>query len=101
MRLTILKKSAIPLLLLMGGTAWGAEEPAAASFTAAASNCWASRRLGVLAAFAWAFGFGLILFYVIKKTIGLRVTEEEEIRSLDIGEHGMEAYSGFQIFSTE
>ncbi|MFO7821750.1 MAG: ammonium transporter [Lentisphaeria bacterium] len=57
--------------------------------------------VGVLAAFAWAFGLGLILFYVIKKTIGLRVTEDEEIRGLDIGEHGMEAYSGFQVFSTQ
>jgi Amt family ammonium transporter len=57
--------------------------------------------LGVLTAFAWAFGLGLILFVVIKKTVGLRVTEEEEIRGLDIGEHGMEAYSGFQIFTTQ
>ena len=57
--------------------------------------------VGVLAAFAWAFGVGLVLFYGIKKTVGLRVSEDEEIRGLDIGEHGMEAYSGFQIFSTE
>ena len=57
--------------------------------------------IGVLAAFAWAFGLGLLLFFVIKKTIGLRVSEEEEIRGLDIGEHGMEAYSGFQIFTTQ
>ena len=57
--------------------------------------------VGVLAAFAWAFGLGIVLFVVIKKTIGLRVTEDEEIRGLDIGEHGMEAYSGFQIFTTD
>ena len=57
--------------------------------------------LGVLVAFAWAFGVGFALFYAIKKTVGLRVSEEEEIRGLDIGEHGMEAYSGFQIFSTQ
>lgn len=56
--------------------------------------------LGVLAAFVWAFGLGLLLFYVIKKTVGLRVSEEEELQGLDIGEHGMEAYSGFQIFTT-
>ena len=56
--------------------------------------------LGAGAAFLWAFGLGLALFYGIKKTIGLRVTTEEELKGLDIGEHGMEAYSGFQIFST-
>jgi Amt family ammonium transporter len=56
--------------------------------------------LGAGAAFVWAFGVGLVLFYGIKKTIGLRVTSEEELKGLDIGEHGMEAYSGFQIFVT-
>jgi Amt family ammonium transporter len=56
--------------------------------------------LGAGAAFLWAFGLGLVLFYAIKATIGLRVTPEEELKGLDIGEHGMEAYSGFQIFTT-
>ncbi len=56
--------------------------------------------LGAGAAFLWAFGLGLLLFTAIKKTIGLRVTPEEEAKGLDIGEHGMEAYSGFQIFTT-
>ena len=31
---------------------------------------------------------------------GLRVSAEEELGGLDIGEHGMEAYGGFQIFTT-
>ena len=57
--------------------------------------------IGVLSVFAWAFGFGLILFFIIKRTIGIRVTEKEELQGLDIGEHGSEAYSGFQIFSTQ
>ena len=57
--------------------------------------------VGVGTAFAWAFGLGLVLFLVIKHTVGLRVTPEEELRGLDICEHGMEAYSGFQIFSTQ
>jgi len=56
--------------------------------------------LGVGSAFIWAFGIGLALFFAIEKTIGLRVTSEEELKGLDIGEHGMEAYSGFQIFTT-
>jgi len=55
--------------------------------------------LGAGAAFVWAFGLGLVLFYAISKTIGLRVTAEEELKGLDIGEHGMEAYAGFQVFT--
>lgn len=57
--------------------------------------------LGVGVAFAWAFGLGLVLFFAIKKTIGLRVSKDEELRGLDVGEHGMEAYSGFQIFTNQ
>ena len=55
---------------------------------------------GIGAAFVWAFGLGMVLFTVIKVTVGLRASKEEEIKGLDIGEHGMEAYSGFQIFSS-
>jgi len=55
---------------------------------------------GAGAAFVWAFGLGIVLFWVLSKTVGLRVTAEEELKGLDIGEHGMEAYSGFQIFSS-
>ena len=57
--------------------------------------------LGVGVAFVWAFGLGLVLFLAISKTVGLRVSKEEELRGLDVGEHGMEAYSGFQIFSNQ
>ncbi|MHC5017844.1 MAG: ammonium transporter [Planctomycetota bacterium] len=55
---------------------------------------------GIGAAFAWAFGLGLVMFTIIKVTVGLRASKEEEIKGLDIGEHGMEAYAGFQIFSS-
>jgi Amt family ammonium transporter len=61
----------------------------------------ATQLLGVFAVFVWAFGSGFVLFTVIKYTIGLRVTRQEELRGLDIGEHGMEAYAGFQIFTTQ
>ena len=40
------------------------------------------------------------LFKLIDMTIGLRVSREEELKGLDIGEHGMESYAGFQIFTT-
>ncbi len=57
--------------------------------------------LGVGAIFIWAFGTGMVLFNLIKYTIGLRVSREEELRGLDITEHGNEAYTGFQIFVTQ
>ncbi|MFC1490691.1 ammonium transporter, partial [Candidatus Latescibacterota bacterium] len=57
--------------------------------------------IGIGAMFAWAFGIGLILFNVIKYTVGLRVSESEELRGLDISEHGNEAYPSFQIFSNQ
>lgn len=57
--------------------------------------------LGAGTAFVWAFGLGLILFWILKKTIGLRVSAQEELKGLDIEEHGNEAYAGFQVFSTE
>ncbi len=41
-----------------------------------------------------------IVFKAIDLTVGLRVSRDEELRGLDIGEHGMEAYAGFQVFST-
>lgn len=57
--------------------------------------------IGVGAGFVWAFGTGMILFLAIKYTVGLRVTADEELAGLDVGEHGMEAYSGFQIFNNQ
>jgi Amt family ammonium transporter len=57
--------------------------------------------VGVLAYGATCFAAGFAIFYVLKKTLGIRVSEEEELRGLDIGEHGMEAYSGFQIFISQ
>ncbi len=56
--------------------------------------------VGVLSVFVWAFGAAFILFTLIKKTVGIRVTAEEELEGLDIGEHGQEAYAGFQIFNS-
>ena len=47
----------------------------------------------------FAFVCAFVLFTIIKLTIGLRVSEEEELEGLDLGEHDMEAYSGFQIFT--
>jgi len=53
--------------------------------------------LGVVAVFAWTIATAFILFGLIKVTMGLRVTEEEEIKGLDLGEHASEAYADFVI----
>ena len=52
--------------------------------------------LGILAVAAWTAVTITITFLIIKSTIGLRVSEEEEILGLDSTEHGLEsAYAGF------
>ena len=53
---------------------------------------------GIAAAGALAFPFALLLFTILKFTLGIRVPREEELKGLDIGEHGQEAYAGFQVF---
>jgi Amt family ammonium transporter len=57
--------------------------------------------LGVLSVIIFIVISMSIVFKLINVTIGLRVSREEELKGLDIGEHGMEAYGGFQIFTTE
>jgi Amt family ammonium transporter len=55
--------------------------------------------LGVLAYGAVCFPAALLIFFVLKVTVGIRVSKEEELKGLDLGEHGMEAYHGFQFFT--
>ena len=47
---------------------------------------------GVIFAGAFTFVGSLIVWYVIKMALGVRVSPEEETEGLDIGEHGMHAY---------
>ncbi len=54
--------------------------------------------LGAAAVFVWVTVTAGLLFLILKKTVGLRVSETEEMRGLDIEEHGTESYAGFQIF---
>jgi Amt family ammonium transporter len=57
--------------------------------------------LGVLAVSAFIIISMGLIFKAIDATIGLRVSREEELRGLDIGEHGIESYAGFQIFKNQ
>ena len=51
--------------------------------------------IGIAAIAVFVFGGSLIVWAILKATLGLRVSAKEEIEGLDIGEHGMEAYPGF------
>ncbi len=57
--------------------------------------------LGVGAYALIAFPAAFLLFFGLKSTVGLRVSEKEELGGLDVGEHGMEAYGGFQFWTTQ
>lgn len=52
--------------------------------------------LGTLSISATAFIASFILMSLLKVTLGIRVSADEESEGLDIGEHGQEAYPGFQ-----
>jgi ammonium transporter, Amt family len=58
-----------------------------------------SQLIGVASYGAFCFPAALLIFWILKKTMGIRVSEEEELKGLDIGEHGQEAYAGFQFFT--
>lgn len=56
---------------------------------------------GVVIVGAFTFAIAFAVWFLIKMIFGLRVSREEEIIGLDIGEHGMEAYPDFQGFLTK
>lgn len=66
-----------------------------------ADHSFLTQLIGVGVYGAFCFPVALLLFYGLKFTTGIRVSEKEEILGLDVGEHGMEAYGGFQIFITQ
>ncbi|MGD9795877.1 MAG: ammonium transporter [Acidimicrobiia bacterium] len=52
-----------------------------------------SQIIGVVSVAAWTLVTAGLLFFVLKKTIGLRVSEQEEIEGLDVHEHGAPGYA--------
>ncbi|MEO7413606.1 MAG: ammonium transporter [Opitutaceae bacterium] len=54
-----------------------------------------SQLKGIACIGAFSFVFAYVVFLILKMTIGIRVSAEEEIEGLDIGEHGNEAYPDF------
>ena len=80
---------------LFGKYAWENGVPVEGHFTVTAQLA------GIVSAGLFSFVCAYIIFAVVKAVMGLRVSEHEELCGLDIGEHGMEAYSGFQVFSNQ
>jgi Amt family ammonium transporter len=53
--------------------------------------------LGIVVCFVWTFCTAFILFKIIDKTVGLRVTPDEEREGLDYSEHYGNAYPDFEV----
>jgi len=53
--------------------------------------------LGIIAVGAFVFVASSVIWLALKKTVGIRVSHEEEVQGLDIGEHGNSAYPDFAI----
>ena len=51
--------------------------------------------MGIVSIFAWVFIASFLVWFILKKTVGIRVSEEEEYEGVDIGECGLEAYPEF------
>ena len=62
-----------------------------------ADHSFVTQLIGVVAYGAFSFAAAFVIFYGVKAAAGLRVGENEERSGLDVGEHGMEAYSGFRL----
>ena len=52
--------------------------------------------VGILGIFGWVFIASLVIWFALKATVGIRVSEEEEFSGVDISETGIEAYPEFQ-----
>ncbi len=52
--------------------------------------------LGVLSVSLWAFAATAAVFYILEKTVGIRVSADDELDGMDLCEHGMTAYTGLE-----
>jgi len=59
------------------------------------ASSFSGQLIGAATIFIWVFGASMLVWFALKATMGIRVSEEEEYEGLDIGECGMEAYPEF------
>lgn len=81
--------------------AGGAAQPKLGLFYGGGLEQLGAQLTGIIAVGAFAFTLSFLAWLVVKAIMEIRVKPEEELRGLDIDEHGMEAYAGFQIFPVE
>ncbi len=70
----------------------------AVAITNNSGNFWGqlgTQVIGLITIFAWVFITSFIVWYLLKKIVGIRVSEEEEYEGVDISECGLEAYPEF------
>ncbi|MEN8258232.1 MAG: ammonium transporter [Thermodesulfobacteriota bacterium] len=75
--------------------AWGTLAAGLFNMEGVTAKIITTQLIGIGSAFIWAFGCAYILFKLIDVTVGLRITEEEELLGVDIVEHGAHAYHDF------
>ncbi|MFO7446642.1 MAG: ammonium transporter [Ignavibacteriaceae bacterium] len=78
---------------------WGTLAVGIMGNLAGGAQLWA-QILGIFFVGVFTFIFALVLWLILKNTMGIRVNDAEEKEGLDIGEHGMEAYPDFEKRST-
>jgi len=66
-------------------------------FSTNPEHTFSAQLIGVLCYAAICVISSFIIFFVLKKTIGIRVSEKEELEGLDVHEHGMDAYPDFRL----
>lgn len=74
---------------------WGVDgDKAIGLFNGGGADQLIAQTTGAFAYAIWAVVLSFVVFGILKATIGLRVTEKEELQGLDISEHGSIAYHG-------
>lgn len=77
---------------------WGVDgDTAIGLFNGGGAAQLGAQAIGVLAYAVWAVALSFIVLFILKSTMGLRVTKEVEIEGLDISEHGSIAYPGKRV----
>lgn len=78
-----------------GVYSWYTDGPLAGVFLGGGLQQLFAQLVGAIAVFGFTAVTSLIVWLALKVTIGIRLSTIEEVRGLDISEHGMEAYGGF------
>jgi Amt family ammonium transporter len=79
--------------------AGGDGQPPLGLFYGGGIGSFANQLVGVVAVGAFVFIVSWVIWIIVNATMGIRVNREEELRGLDISEHGMEGYPDFESYT--